>query len=198
MASKRRRYSGELATPIVHPASLTFEGAVTDERVRKFWRKWKRHQREAEQQVTQKLLQKMSLLMEYYGISDGNDTTALAVALAFEHVPGFKVVPESRPKKGRKKDWHGGKLQALYDAVQSARKQHNYNDRQALKFISSSNLLLGRTWGPPPNYKGSNKQWVETLESRLQDAKRHIAYIDALPALLEKIGADISAKKFRK
>jgi glucose-6-phosphate 1-dehydrogenase len=123
-------------------------------------------------------------------------TQWLAWALASEHVPGFRIVPESRPK-GRKKEWHGEKLQALYDAVQSAKNQHNFNDRQALTFISN-NSLSAKTWGRPANYKGSKKQWVETLESRLQDAKRYVAYIESLPTLFEKISAELSLEKFRK
>jgi len=197
MASRRRRYAGELATHIVWPAPPTFWGAVTDERVKEFWRNYECHQQKAEQSVAQQLWRKLSLLMKHFKIADESDTMALVWALAFEHVPGFQVVPEGGPKKGRKKEWHGEKLQALYDAVQSARKQHNHNDRQALKFISS-NPQLARTWGPPPNYKGSKKQWIETLESRLQDAKRHVAYIEGLPALLENIRAGVSLEKFRK
>ena len=197
MASKRRRYAGELATPIVWPTPPTFWGAVTDERVKEFWRNYERHQQEAEQSVKQQLWRKLSLLMKHFKIADENDTMALVWALASEHVPGFQVVPEGGSKKGRKKEWHGEKLQALYDAVQSAKNQHNFNDRLALKFISS-NSLSAKTWGLPANYKGSKEQWVETLESRLQDAKRYVAYIEGLPALLENIRAAVSLEKFQK
>jgi hypothetical protein len=170
---------------------------VTEERVKEFWRNYERHQREVEQSVAQQLERKLSLLMRHFKIADENNTMALVWSLAFDHVPGFKVVPEGGPKKGRKKEWHGEKLQALYDAVQSARSQHNYNDRQALKFISS-NPQLAKTWGAPANYRGSKNQWVETLESRLQDAKRHVAYIEGLPALLDNIRASLPLEKFRK
>jgi len=195
MASKR--YTGELATPIVCPAPPTFWGPVTDERVKEFRRNYECHQQEVEQSVAQQLSRKLSLLMKHFKIADENDTMALVWALAREHVRGFQVVPEAGPKRRRKKEWHGEKLQMLYDAVQSARKQHNYNDRQALAFISS-NSLSAKTWGPRANYKGSKKQWVETLESRLQDAKRYVAYIESLPTLFEKISAEVSLGKFRK
>jgi hypothetical protein len=145
------------------------------------------------------LLQKMFLLAKHFKIADGDATAlgwALAWALAFEHVPGFRVVQEEKAKAGRKKEWHGTKLQALYDAVQSVKSKHRFNDRQALQFISN-NLKLARTWGPPPNHKGSPKQWVETLESRLQDAKGYVSYIESLPAQLEKISAELR-EKFRK
>jgi len=197
MASRRRRYAGELATPIVWPAPPTFWGAVTDERVKEFWRNYERHQQEAEQSVEQQLWRKLSLLMKHFKIADENDTMALVWALASEHVPGFQLVPEGGPKKGRKKEWHGEKLLALYDAVQSAKNQHNFNDRQALTFISS-NSLPAKTWGPPANYKGYKKQWIETLESRLHDAKRYVAYIESLPGRIEKIRKGLSLGKFRK
>ena len=105
---KRRRYVGELAVPIIRPDPPTFEGAVTRERVQKFWRDHRKHERKAEQLIKQKISQKMTLLMKYYGISDPNDMSALALALAFAHVPGFKIVPETdqnqngcRPTEGR-------------------------------------------------------------------------------------------------
>jgi hypothetical protein len=92
---RRRRYVGELAHNIVRPAFPSFEGAVTEERVQRFWRKCNRHEREAERRIRQKRLQKMLLLMKHYQIADENDIMALALALASQHVPGFKVVPES-------------------------------------------------------------------------------------------------------
>ena len=70
MPAKRRRYAGELATPIVWPAPPTFEGAVTEERVQEYRRKCENHQREVGQRVEQKLLEKISLLMKHYGITD--------------------------------------------------------------------------------------------------------------------------------
>jgi hypothetical protein len=197
MRAKRRRYAGELATPIVWPAPPTFEGAVTKERVQEYRRKYENHQREAGQRVEQKLLEKISLLMKHYGITDENDTTALAWELAFKHVPGFKIVPEVHHKKGRKKEWHGGKLRELYDIVQSVKEQHKFNDRQALKFVSN-NPQYTEFWGPPKSYQGSKQQWVETLESRLQDAKRYLAWIDSLPALLKQIAEAVVREKFRK
>jgi hypothetical protein len=197
MPAKRRRYAGELATPIIWPAPPTFEGAVTDERVQNFWRDYENHQRDVEQRVTQKILQKMSLLIKHFEIADEDDAAALALALATEHVPGFKIVQEGKPKKGRKKYWDGEKLMALHSAVQQVRHHHNFNDRLALKFISN-NSQWSKNWGPPPGYKGSKKQWIETLESRLQDAKRYVRYIDSLPALLKDIRAGVIREKFPK
>jgi hypothetical protein len=196
MPANQRRYRGELAKPIVWPDPPTFWGAVTQERVHKYWRDYENHHRNAERRVNEKLLQKMSLLMKRFKIAD-DDAASLAWALAFEHVPGFKIVPERKAKSGRKKSWHGGKLQALHGAVQSVKQRHRFNDRQALKFISN-NSQWSEIWGPPSGYKGSDKQWIETLESRLQDAKRYVTYIESLPETLAKIGTSLPRKKFRK
>jgi hypothetical protein len=182
MPTKQRRYVGELAKPIVWPDPPTFSGAVTEERASRYWDDYNNHQHEAEQRVYQMLMQKMSLLMTHFQIEEGN-TAALAWALACEHVPGFTIVPEQKVKRGRKKEWHGGKLQALYDAVLSVRDKHKFNDRQALIFMTK-NSEFASTWGPPEDHRGSQMQWVETLESRLHDAKRYVSYIESLPALL--------------
>src|SRR5215469_13806793 len=101
MPARRRRYTGQLAKPIAWPASPTFWGAVTDKRVQEFWQDDEKHQREAEQLVSQKLSKKMELLLEHFGITD-HDLTRLAWALAFEHVPGFQIVPEQKSARGRK------------------------------------------------------------------------------------------------
>ena len=195
---RRRRYGGELAKPIVWHDPPTFWGAVTKKRVRQFWRDYKRQERETEEKVSQTLLHKMSLLMKHHNIADEDDAWALAWALAYEHVPSFKIVPEKRTKRGRRKEWHGGKLSALHEAVQTVKNKHNFNDRQALKFISKNSEWVG-TWGPPANYTGSQKQWIETLESRLQDAKRYVSWIDSSPRkAIEDARADALRKKFRK
>jgi hypothetical protein len=195
MRAKRRRYAGELATPIMSPAPPTFEGAVTDERVKQFWEARQQHQQEAENRAAEKLLEKMSLLTKHYGIADENDLGALAWALACEHVPGFRVVVEEKTKRGRKRKWDGPMLQELFEAVQSVKKQHRYNDRQALAFLVSRR---DSPWRLPVNHKGTKQQWIETLESRLQDAKQYVSYIESLPQTLSDIASQVLRKKFRK
>ena len=196
-ARRQRRYGGELAKPIVRHDPPTFWGAVTKKRVRQFWLDYERHERETDEKVAQTLLHKISLLMKHHNVADEDDAWALAFALAHEHVPGFKIVPENKTKRGRKKEWHGGKLDALYNAVQAVKNKHNLNDRQALTFMSK-NSEWASTWGRPPSHKGSQKQWIETLESRLQDAKRYVSYIKSIVgAETESIHAG-TGKKFRK
>jgi hypothetical protein len=196
-AERPRRYSGKLATPIICPSPPTFSGAVTDERVKKFRNDYDAHRRKVQQNVARQLAKKMALLMKQYEIADKRDLKELAWALAFEHVPGFKIVPDTGIMRGRRKEWHGRKLKALYDDVQSVKRQHNYNDRQALKFMSQ-NPQFAKTWGPPSSRKGFHKEWVETLESRLHDAKRYVSFLESLPTLIEDARAAVLRRKFRK
>jgi hypothetical protein len=133
--------------------------------------------------------------MKYFEIKGTSNMTALAWALACAHVPGFQIVEARGSKRGRKKEWHGGKLQKLYDDVRAVKTRHGYNDRQALKFLSN-NAEFAPAWGPPEGY-GNSRKWIETLESRLQDAKRYVARIESLEVELEAIRRRHS-KKFRK
>jgi hypothetical protein len=192
MPRKRRQYSGKLAKPIVWDAPPTFEGFVSEKRVKEFWKKYNRHQRKMKDRVDKQIAEKLSLLMEFYGIANKNDMGALALALATEHVPGFKVVTQGDEKRGRKKMWDGPKLQALLQAVITVKEKHRFTDRQALHFISTNDESAA-IWGPPVGYRGSKRQWIETLESRLQDAKRYNAFVGSFFADFAK-----SAQKFRK
>jgi hypothetical protein len=196
MGARKRRYSGELATPIVMPAPPTFWGAVTHERVRRWRKASQQHQQEAENRAAQKRLEKVSLLMKYYGIDD-NDMAALAWTLACEHVPGFHIVPETKTRGGRKPKWDVPTLQKLLDTVNLLKRQHGFTtDRQALMFMVS-NEQHAMTWGQPSNHKGSKQQWVESLESRLQDAKRYFARLDSFHKEFSEF-ATAFMKKFRK
>ena len=55
--------------------------------------------------------------------------------------------------------------------MQSIKQKHHFTDRQALTFIVND-LQHAANWGVPQGHRGSKEQWIETLESRLQDAKR--------------------------
>ena len=197
MPRKGRRYLGKLATPIIWHASPTFEGFVSEKRVKEFWKKHDRHQREMKESVNKQIAEKLSLLMQFYGIANENDMGALALALATEHVPGFKIVPQSGAKRGRKKKWDGPMLQALSHAVLSVKEKHRFTDRQALHFISENDQYRA-TWGSPASYRGSKLQWVETLESRLQDAKQYQALVASVFATLQQSRPSQRRKKFRK
>jgi hypothetical protein len=197
MAIKRRRYVGELATAIIRPDPPTFEGAVTPERVDRFWHDYDAYESKTERLIEKKLSQKMMLLMEHYGISDPKDFAALALALAFAHVPGFKIVPEVKAKTGRRRKWDGPRLLELLTTVNRLKSQHRLKEKQALTFMVN-NQQYRVIWGPPPRHRGTKQQWIETLESRLQDAKRYARRIEILRSIGRDTDLDTLQEKFRK
>jgi hypothetical protein len=125
-------------------------------------------------------LDKLPLLFEHYGIDDKSDFLSLSLALASEFVPGFSVklipmklehesygavVPVS--KTGRLKEWTNDRKSDLLAAVEDVRKSKGLaTDREALQLLSRR-----APWKRPWNHRGDSKQWIETLEARLQDAK---------------------------
>jgi hypothetical protein len=198
MPAKRnpRRYAGALASPIILRSPPPFWGAATKDRAAEHWKAYERDQQQTESDVKRQVTEKLSLLMDHYGIDDKEDMAALAIALAFEHVPGFEIVVPEKSKKGRKRKWDDSRLEALLETVGSIKKQHSFTDRQALKFMVN-NKQHAMTWGPPSNHKGSPSKWIETLESRLQEAKRNRKVPQSIIQDLWSIAQDRSAK-FRK
>ena len=190
VAKKQRRYTGKLASPIRRKAPLTFSGAVTEERVAQFWENHNRNEEEADAKVQDILQKKLQLLMKEYGVAEG-DWQELALALASKHVPGFAIITDGGKKSGRNRVWDGPRLEALHAAVRKVKQAHQLNDRQALTFIVN-NEEYATDWAPPKSHKGSKQQWAETLESRLNDAKRYVEFIGLLPATLANIAASIS------
>ena len=178
----KRRWKGELAKPIRRKVNRPRGLAVTDDETAA------RANEEMEglyQQATkEKYLTKLHLLMEHYGIADKNDFRSLALELAIDHVPGFRIDPTplrlekisddglalvvQDNNRGRRLEWTPARLGRLLDAVEDTKKKFKLSaDREALS------VLAGRPeWSLPANHKGDPEQWLETLESRLQDAKR--------------------------
>jgi hypothetical protein len=154
MRAKKRRYTGELATPVVVPGPPTFKGAVTPERVAEYWERYAQHPQDIFRQLDAELGKRMSLLMKHYGIDERNDDamSELAYLLACEHVPGFQLVAEPKTKRGRKRKWDGLQLQNLHDDVQSVKRQRGINDRRALTFLARK---PNSSWNPPSSHKGS-------------------------------------------
>jgi hypothetical protein len=171
MPTRQKRYTGPLASPIIWRSAPPFSGAVTDERVEQYWKDYEEHQQQAQKDVDQQFKEKLSLLMDHYGLADKEDMTSLAMALACEHVPGFRIEIPTKTNKGRKRQWESDKLEDLLNTVESLQKKLGFNDRTALSFIVADREYA-KTWGKPPTHKGNKQQWIETLESRLQEAKR--------------------------
>jgi hypothetical protein len=169
MKPKKPRYKGELGKPI-YVGSIPFEAAneVQQERI--------------EQGIEQAAIKKLPLLMDHYDIKDKDDYLSLALALAADHVPGFQVKRATlklkhgtwgaviRDNIGRPAVWRPERLLKLLNDVEEAKQRHECpTDREAIRRVVRQNR---EEWGPPANHRTDEKEWLETLESRLQDAKR--------------------------
>jgi hypothetical protein len=180
-SGRGRRYTGKQASPIRVPAPPVFSGAVTAERKEKFDQESAQYRKEASAAVERQIEGKIKALLKHHKIG-GRDMEALARALAKTHVPGFKVLVDSGgQKRGRKTLWDGPKLTALYRDVEEVKTPQRRTDRQALTFLVKNDP---DRWGPPKGYRHRERQWIETLESRLQDAKRYDRFVESLPDLL--------------
>jgi hypothetical protein len=169
--SKRSRYRGALASPIVRQPPPSFWGAVTPKRLNEYYRSVARHERNQAKEIERHLSRRFSLLFDYYGIKDRRNTRALAWALAREHVKGFQLVKPTNKKRGRRSVWDGKRLEQLLNTVESVQRAHpKFTDRRALRFMITTEPYSA-IWAPSENHKGSKDQWLETLESRLQQAK---------------------------
>jgi hypothetical protein len=171
MGKKQRRWKGELAKPIYVGVIPTIE--TTSEELDDY----------CEPVIWQELLKKLALLMQHYQIADKDDFFSLALALAMDHVPGFRVARNTplrlkhgnwgaviHANKGRRLTWTPERLNGLLSAVEETKKKHGLStDREALKIVARTG-----EWSRPANHRGDPDQWIETLESRLQEAKRFL------------------------
>jgi len=181
-SERTRRYTGKLASPIRIPAPPTFSGAVTAERKEKFDQESAEHRKKTNAAIRRQINQKLRALLKHYRIRNG-DMDALFWAVISAHVPGFKIVTDGGNKRGRKRHWDGPKLSALYRAVEAVKTPLRRTDRQALTFLVKNDP---DRWGPPRGHRHNERQWIETLESRLQDAKRYDRFVESLPDLLSE------------
>ena len=68
---------------------------------------------------------------------------------------------------GRPIVWGPDRLEEIFAEVDAIKSASGGTDRQALE-----RLVRKIKWGPPANHRGGRDKWLETLESRLQQAKR--------------------------
>jgi hypothetical protein len=162
MKTKKRRRKDELDRPI-YVGSIPIEGTNEEQ------------QELIDQVIEQAAIEKLPLLMKRYGIAE-DDYFSLALILALKHEPGFKVVsaklklkydnwgPVIRDTKPTK--WPPERLLRLLNAVEETKKKHRLStDREALKIV-----MRKGEWSRPLDR--DEQKWLESLESRLQDAKR--------------------------
>src|ERR1700733_13068570 len=121
---------------------------------------------------------KLKLLAEHYCVPP-DDFRSLAIALARDLIPGFRFIEPLRPltsygpqyeekvKGGRPTRWNPDQLEELLTEVKAIKKTNAGTDRDALAVLARK-----IKWRAPSNHRGSSAQWLETLESRLQDARR--------------------------
>jgi hypothetical protein len=156
--------------------------------------------------------EKLKLLSRRYSLAE-DDYEGLALALAVEHEPGFRVVDRQivqlpvefsesvgfwgpvRVKdgklidkpSGRPLDWSGDRLLQLLEAVQREKKKSGLTkDLDAL-----GRLARQKQWRPRPNHQSNSSRgefdaWIRTLQSRLHDAKQFQRKLDAANAELEE------------
>jgi hypothetical protein len=192
---KHSTYNGALANPIGLRPPPTFSGGVSPKRVADYQKRLSRHERANAAMVQRQHAKKLAMLFDHYGIAGKENWAALALALAAEHVPGFKVqLPQAKSKRGRKPKWTPERLVELYRTVQSIKRRHHFTYRQALKFMVK-NEQHAATWGVPAEHRGSEQQWIETLEARLQQEKGIQKLADQAARELKAIYA---STKFRK
>jgi hypothetical protein len=148
------RYSGELGTPIVGSQYASPEAR--------------------QQEIFELREQKLPLLFAHYRIDPKHEDAweRLALRLIVDHVPGFAASSGGGRRVGRPKKWDYARLHRLRVTVDAVKKQHpTYTDKAACKLIATA-ADYKQTWGQPAGHKGTKSGWVETLESRLQDARR--------------------------
>jgi hypothetical protein len=163
MKAKRRRGKGELDKPI-YVGSIPIKATNVEQQ------EW------IEQVAEQAAIEKLPLLMERYGIADKDDYFSLALALARDFVPGFQVKETTlKLKHGnwgaviratKTTKWPPGRLLRFLHAVEEAKQRHGFStDREAIRLIMQKG-----EWRRPIDR--DEQKWLETLESRLHDAKR--------------------------
>jgi hypothetical protein len=181
--SSNRRWKGDLARPIRIPVIRPHGFAVPDpakdpdaaNKIRAENELMSRLRDEGRAQVESS---KLELLAKHYGVPP-DDFRALALAIARDLIPGFQFIDPLRPltswgpqyeeklKTGRPGSWDFDRLEELLNEVNAVKKSSSATDREAL-----ARLARKRKWGPPANHRGGSGKWLETPESRLQDAKK--------------------------
>jgi hypothetical protein len=164
MSEKKRKWQGELAKPISALKWTRPHGYPVDPKTAEAENAMLMQARNSA--LLQSRLDKLPLLFEHYGIDDQSDFLNLSLALAIDFVPGFSFNPTV--KTGRPRVWDEERLDALLRDVEGTKHKKGFlTDREAIKYLARHD-----PWKMPAVHRGDVKQWIETLESRLQEAKK--------------------------
>lgn len=175
----KHRWKGELAKPIrlkvIRPQGLR----VTAKTARAANKQMEDLYRQA---IENEYLAKLELLMDEYGITDKTDFSNLALALAIEHVPGFRIDPTplrleqfddqgiqvvvQDNREGRKPKWSLKRRNDLRRDVEEKNK-NGLSDHEALSILVSQRA----EWARPPNHRGGLEAWRKTLKNQLAVAR---------------------------
>jgi hypothetical protein len=195
--AKGRQWKGELAKPIRGPTAIEREHCVFVVVPENMNADEQATPEAMEIAIARSRVEKLPLLFEHYGIEDKSDYLSLSLALAFDHVPGFAVqgIPHKLSqgdygavvlltRTGRPREWTDERFSELLTSVEEIKQKKNLKtEREALRLLSRR-----APWKPPASHRGDTEQWIETLESRLQDAKhRRKNVAPGLSRLLETI-----------
>jgi len=154
----------------------------------------------------------LRLLCRRYALAE-DDYEGLALNLAIQHEPGFRVVDRqitnlppgfSGPvrikegvltyeRTGRSPDWPPERLLRLLEAVQREKKNPGVKDLDALKRLARKKEWASRPTHQSKSPRGEHDAWVRTLQSRLHDAKTFKRKLDALNATFKD--AELQTRK---
>jgi hypothetical protein len=124
------------------------------------------------QAIRESRIEKLALLMEHYKVADKTDYLRLALELAIDHVPGFRIGCASKllklehrdygkvlgNKRGRQREWTRERLDRLLDAVEETKKKYCYRkDREALE------VLVGHKEWPRQR---AQKDWLRSRKTK--------------------------------
>lgn len=161
----------------------------------------------AKERLIDAFLRKCNALALFYG-TDPEPTQSnllrLFFCLACHHVPGFRLRKLRKPHSN--KLWTDDRFEELITDVETVKRQKHLRwDREALDYLIA-NRPYSVKWGKSlKKIENDREKWKETLESRLQDAKKlrrkrlkaEALYREMLIAELMKDGAATGAPGLR-
>jgi hypothetical protein len=207
--SKKLKRAGELGKPI-RPQISGWEGGLVPTNPDEIEAANARLERLHEQAVNDARDHKLNLLLRHYSLAD-DDWHGLALALAIEHEPGFRVDRQIAPlpsgfegavrikhgkiiieRTGRPRQWSVERLEELCDAVYAEKKMSGLSkDIEALR-----HLARREKWAPPSDHSRSSRgtfdAWVTTLQKRLVEARSIRRSVEKVDRFLRQIGIDRS------